>query len=288
MTSKILAKVPPYQNRITYWCSIDEISVKSVRLGSLPATPQKSFDDFWQRVEKLKRRKASRSSQAQGTIPSAVIDIDENTSDQESEDSDSDYQEEIQLEKASTSRIDTKKKIPPNEQMNKSLKKLKDIASIDKLDETSKIFFMETYKIFKILVHISEGLENVEFIHSFSSDPDAIRIIPEEDETKDLDSKTTLIEGIFPISTRKYKLSYTRKFCKGDEFGPLQFLSNIIRFAWPNHWIQDVTLRGSGENKSLIEIWNHKDPLSSPPIGPVEIGLGEKRLRALIGKELSQ
>uniref|UniRef100_T1L4P7 Uncharacterized protein n=1 Tax=Tetranychus urticae TaxID=32264 RepID=T1L4P7_TETUR len=41
-------------------------------------------------------------------------------------------------------------------------------------------------------------------------------------------------------------------------------------------------IRGTGDRKSLISLWNYQDPTTDPCSGVFESGLGEKRLRALI------
>uniref|UniRef100_T1KE65 Uncharacterized protein n=1 Tax=Tetranychus urticae TaxID=32264 RepID=T1KE65_TETUR len=281
-------KIAPIENKITHFLAIEKIRIGSIS-ETLNPIPIQDFDSWLRRVNIVTRRFKAKTSQDESQADSAVIDVDSNSSDSDDEDYDSDYENpgfgESSTAKKSSS--DEKKKIKSNdfdrEKITQSLEKIKSLSvtneNID--EEMLKDFAAE---IHDVLFHLTKQIENremIEYYHSFSGETDGIRIIPEEDQTIKKDSKI-LIEGVLPLSYDKYQVAMNMKSTKDEEFGPAGIISNLIRFCFPRHWIENVTLRGSAGRQSLITIWNYRDPLKDPPKEPFETYLGESRFRALL------
>lgn len=154
--------------------------------------------------------------------------------------------------------------------------------------QSVKNCFVEVVKVLEILttqtIQTSDSLP-VSFNMNNFDDFQSIRSIPEDDPTFEKDN-VTYIEGILPISTRRYRIALRKKNTgkNNDQPSASVILNNFIRYAFPKHWIVGVTLRGSAGNTSLISIWNFQDPLKNPCEGVFSNGLGECRLRALIGE----
>lgn len=261
----------------------------------LMLTKEEDFNQFIERIKKIERREKAKSSQSTvneqfPALNSSVIELEDASS--ESDDSSSDYENEIEhkdsLKEDSLLEPDmnSEEKINEKGRMYESLEKLRAIVA-DSSSVSSKIeFFQETLSILEYLVKMNETFQCVEFYQSFSNEVDSIRFIPEEDETCKQDSNSILIEGILPVLSRGYNIAMKQREIKRDEpdFGPPAIMSLLIRYSFPDHWIQGTTLRGTKGRHSLINTWNHLSPLLFPLQNHVDNELGELRFRALLGE----
>lgn len=108
-----------------------------------------------------------------------------------------------------------------------------------------------------------------------------IRIIPEYDATKD-QGNITLIEGILPVKTAKYKKAISSLQRDTQNREPSNVITILSRTCFPDHWVSNVTLKGKSGRKSLISLWNHEFPLTVPCSGNYNEQLGKARYQALL------
>lgn len=157
--------------------------------------------------------------------------------------------------------------------------------------ESLKPWAMEILNCFKKLVSPDEGQSSTELCEATTShEEDSFRVkgkrkIPEMDKTFEK-NKITFIEGVLPVNTRSYRLAMrTHPQKSSDSFEPTFYLNNIVKYCFPDHWLIDTTVRGQGGKKSLVSIWNYNVPGNFPCTGAFQDGLGETRLRGLLGKK---
>uniref|UniRef100_T1KWQ7 Uncharacterized protein n=1 Tax=Tetranychus urticae TaxID=32264 RepID=T1KWQ7_TETUR len=284
-------KIAPCERKILHWCNLESVKIQQSTENNLKVTSLENFESFLRRIDRLKRRHPPKcaSDTVFPKVDSAVITVESEESTGTSTDSsDSDYSDDSdgKAKEIKSKKISQSGKSTPQKSISKSLEKIRSIAAQPQADQNIKEFFQESSNIFQYMIKLSENFQHFEFYQPFSTEVEALRFIPESDETKEFDSKITLVEGILPLPTKKYNSALKSKnpMPKKDEFesGPAAILSNIIRFAFPRHWLDDVTLRGSSGRTSLLNIWNRIDPLREDSSEHIEIGLGEKRFRALL------
>lgn len=235
----------------------------------------------------MKRRQFARPGKDSNfpQVNSELIEIGESQSDSDSEEetaSDFEPTSHRKLDSiTSRSRKSPRREISQNDKINSTLEKMKSIASTYHSTSSEKVFFTSTCSILEYVTKIVESFTGVEFYQSFSNDYDSLRFISENDETRYLSKEVINVEGILPLPSVHYKQAIN---FKPDKHKAENIVYNIIRLCFPEHWISNVTLRGSGGRTSLISIWNHVEPLRWPLGSPVDPNLGERRFRALLGK----
>uniref|UniRef100_T1KP93 Uncharacterized protein n=1 Tax=Tetranychus urticae TaxID=32264 RepID=T1KP93_TETUR len=283
---KSASKVGKFDKKINHWINIESLKIEQKGQKVLQIVKREDFETFMNRVDILKRRERAKTGQeTASTKPDDnVVDLDSTGSDESDDDSDYDGENsQRNSNKRDFSDRKASKRNSDRDAVQQSLEKIKNIISHPKADPAGRTFIAETFNILEFLVRQVDSLDSVEAYQSFSNDEDELRFLSEEDPTKEV-GKKILIEGILPLPARKYKAAIKCKNPKQDEldFGPAAVITNLIKYTFPDHWIDNVTLRGSGGRVSLINIWNHCDPHQMPLQEPTEPGLGESRFRALL------
>uniref|UniRef100_T1KLI1 Uncharacterized protein n=1 Tax=Tetranychus urticae TaxID=32264 RepID=T1KLI1_TETUR len=254
-------KISNLDHKINNWLNVEGIKITRVNCKGLPSTPEEDFEILMSKIRTIRTRsKSAVSTSSKADV--AVIDLADQPS---------------QEDKSAT-----------ESESHSSLKKLKEFnKNILTQDQIQKVF-AEIIKILESVVQSSTKFQDSGEVETIPYEPASVfsevRLIPEKDKTTQVEN-TTMIEGILPISTKKYKKAISMGNSKGhseSDFEPSVILTNLVRYAFPKHWLIGVTLRGSGGKKSLISVWNYRNPLVDPCLGAFENGLGESRLRALI------
>uniref|UniRef100_T1KYK4 Uncharacterized protein n=1 Tax=Tetranychus urticae TaxID=32264 RepID=T1KYK4_TETUR len=280
-----------YEKRISHWFGTNQIKMTKSGGKALDATSQETFDQFLTTARNSCRREHAKPAKSSffPSVDSNVIQLDSDGDDTSDDGSSSDYdpKSEVKSKKGSESLHIGKESIQKLTQQ-----QVRDIlanlwSSLENYPASYGRNLMEgIYQLLAHLIAITENMETLDFYPSVGNENDDIHIIPEDDKTaiSDFDEKIILVEGIFPLPYKKYKSAIKAKFTVKDEIesGPAGVLNNIIKIAFPSHWLIGVTLRGSGGRKSLINIWNYKDPITAPLSGETDQSLGEKRFRALL------
>lgn len=292
-------KIPNLSRKIENWIKLDSIAVEGADdENTLHAVNKIDFDAFIKRTSVLRRReKASLSSSTTKSFEVVDLELEKDTPDINLPSTSKLLTAaEIKKEKVDVTDIISSEQTDKTSDLNKKIELV-----IEKFNALRECFnatstVADSRELFANLIPLCESMIEVICLVKCTNDSmigsDSIKVpqhvlnntrIISDDKTYE-DNNITLMEGVLPISTFKYKKacrSFTRKL---EDRKPTAVLTNIVKHCFPNHWINDVTLRGSNGRTSLISIWNHRNPLSATAKGPIIQGLGENRLKALIGK----
>uniref|UniRef100_T1KTD8 Uncharacterized protein n=1 Tax=Tetranychus urticae TaxID=32264 RepID=T1KTD8_TETUR len=259
---KIKEKISSYETKISRWLTSNKILVTKSDSKSLIPIDEEIFEGFIRRIEIINRREKAKPTPSKlfPQVASTLVDLSNDSSTTQSDSSD--YEDSDHQKKPSK---------PTGDEPSTS-------KGITQKNQKT------TVNVLEFLIKINESFQNIEFYQSFTSENDGLRFIPEIDETRQENSGLTFVEGVLPLKTKNYQLAMKMKPATNSEIdsGAACILSNLIRFAFPSHWIENVTLRGSGGRTSLLNIWNHVDPLKLPLKEPKDVLLGESRFRALL------
>ncbi|XP_053205417.1 uncharacterized protein LOC128389810 isoform X2 [Panonychus citri] len=265
------------EKKISNWLIVDNISISKFESQRLPITSEEDLTEVKKRIETLNSQVKNQSRIYQDPQPSTSAQSDLIQDDLFADDDDDDYFDESNSDLSHSLIPDQLKE---NDFMD-NLQKLKSLNSSEvESPQDIKLIIDKVIDTFESVFYSKEMKDQQEKnIIQVEKNPGEVRYIPEEDKTYS-SGQTTMIEGILPVYTNKYKAAISAK--SKSEYQPAAIITNIIRFAFPKHWLVGVTVKGAGGRKSLISIWNHQNPLANPGEGQFKNGLGEKRLRALI------
>lgn len=276
-----------YDKSLIEWIVFEDIKLFPVEKRSWPLVLSEDFDQIRSKVESLAKKSSpytTRSKKAAETIPksgpvastsSAVVTVDL-----------SNDAHATGAKEANTTKDGERKKSSENRIQPVDLGQLSELAG-KIISSNVKAFALECVKVLTSICKQSEpsdDLPQAGFPMTAGDVFTKIRIIPEKDKTFEK-GEFTYLEGTLPLLTKKYKQAMaTRSRVSKYNHEPLRVLKKIIVNCFPKHWLIKTTLRGNGENNSLVSIWNWSNPLSNPCDGVYTAGLGEQRVRALYGK----
>lgn len=292
-------RIPKLSTKINHWLSINCLSITPIVDNRLQAISKTHYDSFIRRIETIKRRerldrknKNKRTADSAAEIVTVDLESEKDLPDRILEESEIKKEKDEPLNLASSLHQDDVVTCIKLNEIRQNLENFKTlVSSISCLDVYGKYF----NELIKVLQSFLEVLNEIKITDQYAivestkvdnqSEATAYMNTIPIDKTFEEGNKI-MIEGILPLIASKYK-KVSKLLCKKvEDRDPASYLTLIVRYCFPTHWITDVTLRGSGGRKSLITLWNNKFPLTDPVSGPVETGLGEMRFKALIGKSI--
>lgn len=266
-------KPPNLPSKISHWLSFGNADLKKYKEFSVKAITKTEFNSF---IKLFSEKPIAIVCQPD------VINLDENSNAASSSGISSNLDEADENKIFNDLISATKERI----------RKVKETAEFLALTNEQKVFFRDLSFIqnnmIKILLQLKQQKTPILTSMAIKKEPKDsctkdLRFIPEEDATKSSNG-VTLVEGILPVKTVKYK-RFVKSLPKNIlEREPNAVITNFVKFCFPNHWLTGVTVAGKGNNRSLLSIWNYQAPLSSPIAGPIDETLGKARFDALIGK----
>lgn len=289
------SKMPPMESKVCHCINIKGITVNKLESIYLPAVSEKRFNDFLKEVDEIKKQEAKynlrhhRPSSSTPQTSRNKTDSDKKPSDDKNQPSVSGVQMTPKVKDK-----EPKKKSPGDRNMpkviDKSMKKIDNkksfLSRLQKMADVAEPMEANRYKKFcEETIKMFNFLGKLLIPDACLTEDTSIRVIPEIDETKEEKGITT-IEGLLPVYTAKYKKAIYTKSLKVGDTEPTVIIANFVRYAFQPHWIRNVTLKGSGGRRSLISLWNYRNPLLESIEGNSKPGLGEQRFRALLGKRL--
>ncbi|XP_025017231.1 uncharacterized protein LOC112539174 [Tetranychus urticae] len=270
------------QKKINIWLSSSLIYFTQISVSSLEKIQRSEFEHFVKVADSQKKGKFPKTSTPLKK-PQEIVQIDL------ADEKDQDSNQGKHLQTAGSSKqvmvkVEEDEHVKPSIQHVKEVvKEIQEIAGYSITQASVKAFHAKVARTFDVLYSYLESRDDSpksKFKLRISERPDNY-FIPTYDRTYE-SGNFTYIEGLLPVPTKKYKRAMNNIPSKIEELEPTLIISAIVKFAFPNHWITDVTLRGAGGRKSLITIWNHQNPIANPAEGAFENGLGVSRLRALL------
>uniref|UniRef100_T1KRP8 Uncharacterized protein n=1 Tax=Tetranychus urticae TaxID=32264 RepID=T1KRP8_TETUR len=277
-------KLTNLQEKISNWFPVEGIAIEKAKVKSLPGLTLDTFEDICHHIASERRKEKGnpiRKIDEEKPGPSKKAKIASKESVHEIIDLDSRPDSQM----ASTD-IDSEVTVDETD-----LVPLYELA-IKIPDESSKKFSFGLMKVLGKMMKDIKGLKEkpkkdinemipADYSVVKGNEFKKIRIIPDLDKTFEKDN-ITYIEGILPVNAKKYRQAFKGKHPKNTELEPTAILNTMVKSLFPKHWAIGVTLRGAGENQSLISLWNYANPLNNPCDGTFENNLGEMRFRALL------
>lgn len=271
---------------MTNWIFVENINIERFQADELPFTSQSDFSEILKKVEikkKIDKGKGTPSTSKAPTSKSSASEIVTRSSKNKPI---------ITVDIASEDSKATESEKKEKKDQTKTYVKMALIdeafSAIDKIVYTSvQTAFFAVMKILEEIVSTQEESvpDKTEKIHFTPiEETKGERVIP-EDLTFEKDG-IVWVEGTLPVQAKKYRKAMRQQNARQDSKNqiPSNFLKDMIKFAFPKHWILGTTLRGSAGNRSLVQIWNYENPHMNPPQGSYNESQGEMRLRAFMGE----
>uniref|UniRef100_T1KU52 Uncharacterized protein n=1 Tax=Tetranychus urticae TaxID=32264 RepID=T1KU52_TETUR len=279
-------KIPGLTNKINHWIQVSGISLTKIDKSMFKPVLLKEFNSFMKAAESTSKAK-------QKEVPPEVVTLtDENSSGASkptlsaAESSKTSFSGSTSFFKEHGSSYHDYENLKDLISSTKSLAiKYRASAKVLSSTDPNKPFFIETAQMFMNLLEIVDNLErsiaNIKQESPGEPFPSDLRIISEEDQTRE-QGKTTFIEGLLPVKTSKYKKAIASLPAEINDREPSHVIATIAKLCFPDHWINGVTLKGSGGNKSLFDLWSFENPLKFPMSGTIDKQLGYDRYQALL------
>lgn len=259
-------------SKISYWLSLSNAELKKFREFTVKAVTKAEFNSF---IKLFAEKPINISCQPD------VISLDENSNSASTSGKSSNLEEGDENKVINDLIAVTKEKI----------RKIKEVSEFIALTNAQKEFFRDLTFIQENMIKIFSHLKQLKFQvypavavkkESKDSSTKDLRFIAEEESTKKIND-ITLVEGLLPVKSAKYK-RFLKSLPKNIlDREPNAVITNFVKLCFPNHWITGVTVAGKGNNKSLLSIWNYELPLTNPVSGKIDETLGKARFDALIG-----
>lgn len=278
-------KLPCLAKKINHWLAVSNIMVNRIPKSSFKPVAIKDFNAFISHVNSVTR--ASRDAKKDHELVHLSDDSSSATKVQSTSTETGSTSIQLNFENQFSSIEQDKGNIKDLVKVTRDrIKKFKAMAINLPPSSPNFLLFIESAQIHNNLLEIvdhvgrSTSVSKQETFSETSATCD-IHIINEEDKTKEL-GNIMLIEGLLPVRSSKYKKAMASLPSSYQDREPSQVIATLAKMCFPDHWITGVTLKGSGGRKSLLELWNHDDPLKCPVSGEVDKRRGSDRYQALI------